>query len=484
MKKVVSAIRSAATFVWKVAGAHGVSFVLDMVVILATAAWWTTPFDWLRFYHYPVLVGLLQWKRFFRFPLVRGAFALLAVFFASFTAFSLFPLFCVSKFWFAVSVFSIPVLFALLVRRNGLTGRVLARSFIPALVLGVLVVGDANDTCGDGECAAARSNPGLETLVDLPALEPPRGLPRFLVARPDMNDFIVVYRTPSRGRVLAAAADRFSIADGSVSQIDPIRNEPIGLFYHRKTGRVLVVTANKFNHKHPKTMLVLDRDLKVIRTLDFPGGEDDDYTAHMMPYGDKVAIRSEIEGLYLFDPVTFDLKIISPDTLAEKRKCTLFAEPGFLQFSTDRFFIAGGIDPLVFTLSKADSVCAYDLAKKEFTHTFRSNISGAMDLAYVPDREEILATSIWRSVIWVVSARDLKHRRTLRIGPCVRPVGYDPVKKIGYTVECFSGDLVGFDVATGKILDRKYVGKNSRKIYYVEGLGIVVLSGCGVFRVL
>lgn len=458
--------------------------MLDFIVLLATAAWWTTPFDWLRFYHYPIIVGLLQWARFYKFPLVRVVFALLSLLFASFTAFSLFPMYCVSKTWFALTVISIPTCFILLVKKGGFTARAFARSFIPALILGVLIVGDANNICGDKECQSARSNPGLATLVDLPSLKPPRGLPRFLVARPDMNDFVVVYRTPSKSDLHSASADRFSLKTKSVQQIAAIKNEPIGLYYHKPTGRLLVITANKFNHKHPKTMIVLDSSLKAIKTLDFPGGEDDDYTAHMMQYGDKVAIRSEIEGLYLFDPVTFDLKIMAPDTLATKLKCRLFAEPGFLQFSPNKFYIAGGIDPLIFLLTRADSVCSYDLQKKEFVDTFRSNLTGAMDMAYVPDREEILVTSIWRDQIWVVSSRDLKYKRTLHIGPCVRPVGYDPVKKIGYTVECFSGNLVSFDVVSGKVLDKKFVGKNSRKIYYMDGLGIVVLSGCGIFSVL
>jgi hypothetical protein len=469
---------------WEAVKRHGVSFVLDLIVILATASWWTTLFDWFRFYYYPVVVGLLQWKKFYRFPPVRLIFALLSALFASFTVFSLFPMYCVSKPWFVVTASSIPVCFILLVKHGGFSARAFARSFIPALILGVLVVGDANNTCSGKECEAARSKPGLEVLVDLPSLNPPRGLPRYLVSRPDRNDFIVVYRTPSKADLSSASADRFSLKSRTVQPITTIRNEPIGLYYHEPTGRLLIITANKFNHKHPKTMVVLDPRLRVIRILDFPGGEDDDYTAHMMPYGNKVAIQSEIEGLYLFDPVTFALKIIAPATWASKKKCRLFAEPGFLQVSPDKFYISGGIDPLVFELTRASSVCSFDLRKKEYVDTFRSNISGAMDMAYVPDRDEILVTSIWRDAIWVVSARDLKYKRTLHIGPCVRPVGYDPVKKIGYTAECFSGDLVSFDVVTGKILGRRYVGKNSRKIYYMKGLGIVVLSGCGVFRVL
>lgn len=477
-------IKSVARVLLKTVRIHGASFILDLIVIFATAAWWTGIFQWFRFYHYLILVGLMQWERFYRFPLIRGMFALLTVLFASFTALSFFPMYCVSLSMLVVAVVSIPVCFILLVKYRGFTVRSAARSFIPAFILGVVVVGSANNTCSDKECAAARSDSGLEVLLDLPMQPLPRGIPRFLVLRPEKNDVIVVYRTPSKPIGHLSSADRLDLETRSAHPITEIKDEPIGLYFHRPTSQILIVTANKFNHKHPKTIAVLNSDLRVTRVLDFPGGEDDDYTAHMMPYGDKVAIRAEDEGLYLFDPVTYDLKNIDPKSFDDLKRCRLFAEPGFLQAAPDGFYLAGGIDPLIFEITRAHSVCYYNFQKKRFVYSYRSNIPGAMDMAYVPDRDEILVSSVWRDVIWVLSARDLKYKRSLHIGPCVRPVGYDPVKKIGYTVECFSGNLVSFDVVTGRVEDKRFVGRNARKIYYIDGLGIVVLSGCGVIRVL
>lgn len=202
----------------------------------------------------------------------------------------------------------------------------------------------------------------------------------------------------------------------------------------------------------------------------------------MMPYGDKIAIRAEGEGLYELDPVTYEITLVGPNRLETFLKCRLFADAGFLHISPTRFLISGGIDPLIFILSGGHGVCSYDLDEKKFTKAYRAPLSGALDIALVPDRDEILASSIWRDKIWVISSNDLKHLRTLKIGPCVRPVAYDPKKKLGYTVECFSGNLVAFDVVTGEIRDRRYVGKNARKIYVFEDLGTIILSGCGVLR--
>ena len=73
--------------------------------------------------------------------------------------------------------------------------------------------------------------------------------------------------------------------------------------------------------------------------------------------------------------------------------------------------------------------------------------------------------------------------RSFEIGPCLRPVAYDSKSGLGYTAECFSGQLVAFDIDSGRVVDRRYIGLNARKIYVYDDLGLVVLTGCGVFQV-
>lgn len=83
-----------------------------------------------------------------------------------------------------------------------------------------------------------------------------------------------MYRTPtptSLGRYLVRA-DRFDLVTRTPHPVSGIPGEPIELYYDQPRDQVFIVTANKFNHEHPKTLVVLDSSLKVVEIVDFPGG--------------------------------------------------------------------------------------------------------------------------------------------------------------------------------------------------------------------
>lgn len=468
----------------RLAAKHLTILLMDFIVIFGTAAWWTGIFQSLRFYHYPIIVCLLRWKKFDRNPLVKIVYLLITILFAGTVMFSFFPLICVSKpsFFFTVSLIFIS--FFALHRNRGLTIRTFAFSFIAPLIVSAILVERANRPCAYDECAAVRENPNIRTLIDLPALEGGRGLPRFMVYRKELGDLIVAYRTPySQIGKVYTSVERYDFKSGKTFPARHITDEPIGLLYDRERNKVFLVTANKFNHENPKTLLILDEALNVTKTVPFPHGEDDDYTAHMMFYKGKIAVRSEGEGVYLIDPDTYELTLADPFDLKTMRDCRIFDDTGFAELSDHQFIVSGVIDPLIYSVTRSHGVCKYDLDKMEFTGNYRPPLSGAWDLAFAPDRKEIFATSAWWSKMWVISSDTMRHVRTLDIGPCLRPVAYDQKNKFGYTAECFSGYLDKFDVDTGKILDRNFIGKNSRKIYVIDDLGTIVLSGCGVFLI-
>jgi len=468
---------------WSVVKKHWPGFLLDLAVIYATAAWWTTPFKWMRFFHYPLIAGLLQWEKFYRFLPVRIVYLGFTFLFISVTLFMVAPLQAISVPLTIAVLATVPVAIFIAIKREGSTVRAVAHGFVPAFVAAMIATSVTNQPCSKEECQQASLNPKLETLLDLTSLPFKRGLPRFILRRPDRNDFIVLYRTPSGTSFnLDVSADRVDLGTGEVDPVKAITEEPIGSYYHRPSGRTFIVTANKFNHVHPKTMNVLGPDLRLERVIDFPHGEDDDYTAHIMEYDGKTAIRAEGDGTYLFDPVTLDLDLVAPTNLDRLADCWLAAEPGFQRLDENRFIVAGSIDPLVYFFLPAHSVCTYDLSKMKFIRSYHSPYTGVIDIALMRDRKELLATSMWMDIIWVLDAETLEQKRTLHIGPGVRPVGYNPETGYGYTIESFTGELVVFDVVTGEEKDRTYVGRNARKIYYYDDLGIVMTTGCGVFR--
>ena len=464
--------------------AHALWFVTDVFVLMTTAGWWTTPFRWFRIYHYLIILLLFRWKRFDRFIPVRIIYFLLSLAFIDLSIFTFFPMHCISLPGFVISLISIPVCLFVMVKTTGWSSRGLAFSFIPALMLGVIIVGRANQPCTSEECEAVRAQPEIEVLADTTLNSNQRGFPRFMLHRKKHNDLIVTYRKPTPLSLdqFPINADRFDLKTKKLHPLRNVTGEPIGMHYHEPRDQVFIATINKGNHKHPKTLLVLDSRLKTTDVIDFLGGDDDDYTAHIMSFGDRLAIRAEGEGVYVVDPKTHDIRLKDTSNLQTNLKCRMFADAGFIKTGPARFMISGGVGPLIYIVFQGHGICNYDLNKMEFTQAYRAPISGAWDIALIPERNEVLATSIWRDKIWVVSADTLEYKRTLKIGPCVRPVAYDPQKKLGYTVECFSGNLVTFDIITGKILKKIYVGSNARKIYVSEELGTIILTECGILR--
>jgi hypothetical protein len=93
----------------------------------------------------------------------------------------------------------------------------------------------------------------------------------------------------------------------------------------------------------------------------------------------------------------------------------------------------------------------------------------------------VLLGSTFHSYVMFADAKTMKEKRRFSIGPCVRPVGYDPREDVGYA-SCFSGQLFAFDVDTGRIIREIQVGPNARQIVVTEELGVLIASECGVMR--
>lgn len=476
-------LRAALASAWKSIKKSAVPFMIDLVIVAGTGMYFTRLFMFIRAYDFILFALLLRWKRFDGNIAVRIVFGIMCLLFIDTIFLSLFPLLCITKAGFWFSMLLILSSFYVIYIRRGFNMRTLVYSMLPSFFLSVIVVGSSNQASSYKECRGAMCHPGIEALVDLTKEHPGdnRGFPRNLAYRPDKHDFLIIYRSPTPffRPPMDEMADRYDLVTHRFERINAIKSECIGIYYDQRSGQTLAVVVNKLNHEHPKSLLVLDADLKLIKTLDYPGGDDDDYTAYFFTFPDKVGILSETDEIIQYDPKTlsFAREPIPLDV------CGATGRMSYLQMSPSRFLISGGGSPLFYSLTFGPSVCSYNLEAKHQLTNYKAPLGGSWDIAEVPDRHEILATSVWLDKTWVINSDNMKHLRTLEVGSCFRSIAYNPENHLGYAVECFTGNMVAFDIQTGEIKQKEFVGKNSRKIYHIDGIGMIILSSCGIFRI-
>jgi hypothetical protein len=315
----------------------------------------------------------------------------------------------------------------------------------------------------------------------------PKGRPRFLVPRPSKGDMLVVYREPDW---FESKVDRLDLASGELSPLDlPEHSECIGAYHDERRDLVLLVIVEKSSAlnpiTYPKKLLVLNAELSPIRKLDFPEIDYCDYNAYMFESEGRVVIQGE--STFFFDLDTFEL---TRDDVRSKgsRQCLVFAEMGFARIHETQYVVSGGGQPGLYSLvlalmPGAGAACLLD-THLGLLHVYReAPVPGAWDAAYDPTRDELLLSTMWRDEVIFVDAKDLREKRRFRVGPCVRPVAVDGPRGIGYAHECFTGDIVWFDVDSGKELGRAFVGENARTILLGDPGEVIIGTECGVFEV-
>ncbi len=455
-----------------------VPFLLDFTIIWASFAWAA----WFPAYRPAVAAAIalpLRWKHVPWFIPLRFIFAIICIFFIDSVVLGLFPLRCISVWLFWLALVSAAVPLVLFVSKRLISLRYVAYSFLVPLVIVILFVAGENNPPTQEQCQRTRNLPGIEQLIDFSGLDQKRGLPRYMVQRPDQGDFVITYRSTFGGVTPEVFADKY---DPKEPRLYPIEKESeiIGLYYDETSGKLITANVTRLNPSHPKVMKVFDKDLRLISYADFPQGGKDDYSAYFFRHKGKLAVISE--SIYYFDPDTMSFTAPDPDLERLYRRCHLMAETSSLSLGPGRFVISGGGYPILYLLLPfVSGACMFDV-NAGCIHTFRAPTPGSWDVASIPEDETLLMTSFWRDEVIAVSAKNLERLRIFDIGPCVRPIAYDPEAGVGLAHESFSGDLVAFDVETGEVVKKLYVGENARKIYYFDRVGTVILSGCGIYR--
>lgn len=453
-----------------------IPFVLDLIIFIGAFCWWVVGFPH-RFLFSLIFVILLRWRRFERFILVRIVYILVSLLFIGAAILGFFPLYCISKHLYLLALASIPLCLCVVFIRRAISVRAVVSCLIPAVAIIFLKATGENVPSEPQDCQPIHSQEDVETLLDLSQYSHSQGSLRYMVRRLDIGDMLIAYRSVLMQPRETSHCDLFDPATGILRPVPALKDEVIGLYYYQPKQQIIASSVTK-DPDHPKVLRVLDVGLNLIADIDFPPGSND-YNAYMMEYEGKIAIQSD--RLFWFDPETNRLWQDSSSKPADIFGCRTIAENGFAPLP-DKMLIAGGADPFFYTLLYASALCLIDLKTLE-RRTYRSGLNGSWDCTIAFDRREILATSFWRDKIWVVSLDALQHLRTLKIGPCVRPIAYDPRNGLGYTVESFSGIFKAFDVVTGEVKMERYVGKNARRIYIYEDLGILILTGCGIIRI-
>jgi hypothetical protein len=451
----------------------------DFAIIFGTLLWLTgMP---LGFPFAATVAVLLIWEKRRLFWPARVLYIGFCFMFVDTVILGMWPLWCVSKWMTVVSIVLVPVSHWTLLWKMPYSVRRVTYSFLPALLAMGITLGIANAPSDAEECAVVSGDPRLETLVDLNSLPEKRGLPRYLVRRENMGDLVVTYRGNYNIHGIRSFADHVDLKTGKITAIPGVVTEAIGAYYDPPRRQLILIGVDHDDREHPKTITVLDQDFNLVTRRDFPGSGDD-YAAYMMEHEGLIAIQAD--GLYWLDPETLEVAKDSGGCLNAplRKECRLMCETGFIEMGPDKFFLSGGGNPLITQLSGGNGLCSCNLKTRE-VETWKVPLGGAWDSVFVPEKNEVLATSFWRDKIWVIPMAGDAPARTLELGPCLRPVAWDSKLDVGYTAECFSGYMLTFNETTGEILDRRFIGRNSRKIYVFEDLGtIIILSGCGVYR--
>ena len=398
------------------------------------------------------------------------------------TILSLFPLWCVSRFALVLTVAAPLGGFLIFFRRYLRYARAWLYCISAVMFVSAVLVSHADkkpNDLRDAQCNVVANNPALEVLLDARGTN--RELVRFLCHRPNKNDLIVTYRNPSRG----PRAERLDLATKTATELPlPPDSECIGVYYDSVRDLLFLVYVTNPNYlrpeKYPKKLLILDGRSQFVKLMVFPEIEYCDYNAYMFPYKDKLVIQGE--STFFLDLNTFALDRRDLRNIGNVR-CILMAETGFVHFSDDRFVISGGGEPLLQRAVGGDAACLLDPRAGTVAIYRTAPLNGVWDVASVPPRDELLFSSFWRSSIMFVDAKTMREKRRFSLAPCARPVAYDKRTNLAYTVECFSGRLLAFDIDSGRIVSETKVGANSRQILVDDELGVVVASECGVYRV-
>ena len=467
-------------------------FVIDFVILACIIAWWAR---W-RFagIYLPLLLALLinvLWEK--RRRIAQVIYFLLMIEVLELALLSLFPLWCISQMLF-LFVLLIPVVILLgLYLKYYHLGRYLTSirfwcwCVSAMMVFSGVIVSLANNEIlskRSGECEAVYGNPDLECLYDIRGKN--RAKPRSLLYRQNKKDLDIVYRGPASDQ---PKVERLDLTAGEVLQLPlPALSECIGAYYDEGRDLLLLVYVLRPNKikpiKYHKKLRVFSGDFEEHYDLTFPEIQYCDYNAYMMETNGKIMIQGE--STFYLDLDTRQL--VRDDLLYIQRKagqkqCDLLAETGFARVTDDRFVISGGGGAMMQQWF-GDSACLIDPREGTKEIYQGAPFNGAWDAGYIPSRNEVFLSSFWRSYVMFLDADSMKEKRRFSIGPCVRPVAFDPKSNLGLTVECFAGRLVAFNIDSGRVQFTTLVGANTRTLLVTEDLGVLVGSECGIFRLL
>lgn len=466
-----------------------VCIALDFLIIWSILLWWAR-LEIFGIYLPLGLAVLLNIQRVNRTWLARLFYLAIGLLYADTLLLSFYPLQCISRLAVAFCIGLTVALVFLAWRRGVLSIQIACYCLFPAIGVSIVITLLTNakpPMLLPPACVGAGASHHVTPLVQFDEQREPKGRPRFLLRRPTKNDMLVIYREPDP---FESKVDRLDLSTLQLSPLDlPKHSECIGAYYHAPLDLVFLVIVEKASSlkpiKYPKKLLVMSGDFSLIRQLDFPEIDYCDYNAYMFESEGRIVIQGE--STFFLDPSTLAL---TRDDVRRKgtHSCLVFAEMGFARLTETQFVVSGGGQPGLYSLVMAlipgaGAACLLD-THLGLLRTYReAPIPGAWDTFYDPTRDELLISTMWRDEVMFVDAKTMREKRRFKIGPCIRPVAVDGSRGIGYAAECFSGDLVWFEVDSGKELGRAFVGENARTIQVGDSGEAIVGTECGIFAV-
>lgn len=334
---------------------------------------------------------------------------------------------------------------------------------------------------GPSICDSMRSNPTIRFLVDRNEFPDWYTLPRFLAMDPQERTLFIGYRyslnfskTKRKANYSMIVVDRESGA-ARVAELESW--EVIGMAfdpYMDSLAAVAVLQSPPILPQPYQACLVwIDRTGKVIHRIPLEYVDRFDYYCVVIPTADDIRIFDERASLQVY---TRDGSLVS------RRVIYKGLYPGIVNslVSKNRLYMCYGCS--LFNCLFHEGLAVFELPDLKKTHSTMQFRFGTYALSIDSVKDEVYTNSQWSGTVSVFDG-DLNPVREIHLGNVIRSIALDPRRRRGYAPLYTRGDLVAFDMDSGKVIGSIEIGKGGRTLYVTRRGEVIAGTGCGIIQV-
>jgi hypothetical protein len=334
---------------------------------------------------------------------------------------------------------------------------------------------------GPFTCNSMRSNSNITFLVDRNEFPDWYTLPRFLAMDPQEKTLFIGYRyslnfskTKRKANQSMIVVDR-QTGDAKVAELESW--EVIGMAFdpHMDSLAAVVVLQSPPLVPQPyhACLVWINRMGEVIHRIPLEYVDRFDYYCVVLPMADDIRI---------FDERAF-LQVYTRDgSLVSRRIVYKGFYPGIVNslVSNNRLYMCYGCSLLNCLFH--EGLAVFELPDLKKTHSTMQFRFGTYAISIDGLKDEVYTNSQWSGTISVFDA-DLNPVREIRLGNVIRSIALDSHRRRGYAPLYTQGDLVAFDMDSGKVIGSIKIGKGGRTLYVTRRGEVIAGTGCGIVQV-